>query len=156
MTVYHDKQTRQGLESGQSIVRVRHTDLTAAALTQVLTFAVLRATYVRGELLPANAEILTVAVVRHSDFSGTGVTAVTVDVGDAAAPTELAAGVDVFTGAKATAAVSAFPLATPQFEAAAYGSQVTITSVGANVDQIDAGDVELRISYRAHVTDAQV
>jgi hypothetical protein len=157
MAKHNQPITIQGVGRGSAIVKLTHVDLDAAALTQSFAWAdLVNAHRLGASSPPINSEIWLSKVVRLDDFSGGGSAAVTVGLGDAAAPTELMATLDVFTGAKATAALSvgngAYTLGT--FEAA-YLPLVLITA-DVNVDLLDAGALELHIVWRSHETESRV
>lgn len=153
MTNYSQPQTFQGVTHGRAIVRLRYTALASeASLTKTFTLAELRGS--RGySTIPAQALITDAQVIRHTDFVGGAITAVTVSVGDAGAPTELINAADVFTGAKATNDIEMSVISPAAYEQTAYGAQVVITSVTANLDELTAGDCEIAISYRSFTTD---
>jgi hypothetical protein len=155
MAEHRQPETFQGVTHGRAIVRLPYTALAAVAATsKVFTFAELRSARGYSEI-PANALILDSQVIRHADFAGGAISAVVVDVGDAGAPNELQAAVDVFTGAKATADINMSTPALPISEPLAYAAQVTITSTGADLSELTAGVCELAISYRSFTTVAQ-
>jgi hypothetical protein len=158
MTTRHPKpQDLQGITSGTAVVRLSHTDCTAAALTQTITLATLRAAHPTrfATDVPANARIMQRHVNLIEEFSGGATATAVIDVGDAAVPAELVAAEDVFTGAGTGIKDGAATLAVGTLEAA-YAGQVVITATGANVNQFDAGEVDIVIQYEALTTDALV
>jgi hypothetical protein len=96
-----------GVERGVAVVKLTHADLTTAGLSQAITFADLAVAHpVGASQVPANAIITRFWLRRITDFAGGTVATLVLDVGDTADADEIASGLDIFTGAKATAAVS--------------------------------------------------
>jgi hypothetical protein len=152
-TIHKQSQSIQGATIGRAIVQLAASDLSGtAALTKTFTFAELAALRNKAGswVIPAYASIVSAQVVRLTDFSGGTVATMTIDVGDAGAPTELIAAADLFTGAKATLAVTNVELATAQYEATAYAPQIVLTSTVGNLDELTAGRCEIAIFYRAY------
>lgn len=148
-----------GITKGVAIVKITHADLTAAATTQSITWANAVAAHPIGATsVPARSRVCGAHIRRITDFSGGSVSALVIDLGDAGDTDELIDGLDLYTGAKATAAVSVgngvYTLRT--FEAAAYGAQILFTATGDNVVNLTAGEVEIAIEYETYETAAQV
>jgi hypothetical protein len=145
----------QGMELGVARVRVEYTDFSETDTSETITWAAAAAFHPQGSLgsIPANAKIMDAWVVRIADFAGGSVTAVTVDLGDSGNDDELLDAADLFTGAKATAAVSnadgIYSLGSIE---SAYVPQLVFTTVGANLDDLTAGACEICISYQALAT----
>lgn len=115
--------------------QVQHTDLSAAATSESIALA----------SFPTNVVPIAASVVIITEFSGGSSTSVTAEIGDAADTNELAAAIDVFTGAGAgqkSSKATAF-----MGMEAAYAPLCTITS-DVNVDQLTAGDILVQIWYR--------
>jgi hypothetical protein len=160
MAKHNQPITIQGTGRGSAVVKMTFADIVAAApaaTSHTFAWADLVAAHRLGASSPPiNSEIQLAKIVRLDDFSGGGATAVTVGLGDAALPVELMSALDVFTGAKATAALSVgngvYTLG--RFEAA-YLPLVLVTS-DVNVDVLVAGSLELHIVWRSHEIESRV
>ena len=89
-----------------------------------------------------------VILERLTDFAGTSITAATVEIGKSGATAKyMAAGTDVFTGAKATAARTIGSNTTSvkpgNLEAAGQQLDCKITTTGANVSALTAGEIAI-------------
>jgi hypothetical protein len=153
MANHNQAQTIQGQTAGTATVKLRHSDLTAAALTEVVLLSTLLANDSRGGFVPANAVITGAELLLTEEFSGGAVATCVVELGDAGADDELIASTDVFTGAGLGLKKA---LVTDQLELTQYAGQVTVTTTAANVDQLDAGRVEIRIIYTSSSTDSLI
>lgn len=95
-----------GVVHGVATVKLTHADLTAASTSEAVTLATLMANHPNGaSVIPANAIPQRVWLRRVRDFSGTDVATCVFILGDAGDTDELTpgSGIDIFTGAKATA-----------------------------------------------------
>jgi hypothetical protein len=160
MANYKQAQTFQGVTHGTAVVRLSHTDLTAAALTETVTLDALRVAHPDGQAgaVPANARIMYAHVNLITPFSGGAVATCVVDVGDTADPNELIAAHNVFTGATTGPGTTAGAYALGSLEAdyPGDGAAVKVTTTVANVDQLTAGAAEICILYQALTSDALV
>lgn len=148
----------QGKEHGIARCKVTHAELTDADTSQVITWADAVTSHPTGAFSPpANARIVDAWIVRITDGAGGSVSALTVSLGDAGNDDELLATADIFTGAKATAAISvangAYTLGT--FETA-YTPILTFTSTTDNLVNLTAGEWEFCIAYEEISTESRV
>ena len=97
---------------------------------------------------PANAVIIAGWIEVVTDFSGGTVGTATASVGDTAQPAELAADVNVFTGAGAGHKEGEPTLISAFGHKAAYAPGVRLTVTGDNVINCSAGALVLHILYR--------
>jgi hypothetical protein len=160
MANHKQAQTFQGATYGTAVVRLSHTDLSAAALFETVTLDALRVAHPDGQagVVPANARIMYAYVNLITPFSGPAVVSCVLDVGDTADPNELIAAHNVFTGATLGPGTTAGVYALGSLEAdyPGDGAAVVVTTTGANVDQLDAGEAEICIVYQALTSDALV
>ena len=116
---------------------IGHADLTAAAVSEAIALAA----------FPTNVIIIAGCIELDTDFSGGGASACTAEIGDAGDPNELAAAVNIFTGAGAglkegePVAITAFGFK------AAYAPICTVTA-DVNVGTLDAGALIVHVYYR--------
>lgn len=117
------------------------TQIGATALTAALTQAIdLNVAFPRNTF-PANVQRGEAYIKREVDLAGTGITSLDIELGDTGVDNGLITTTDVFTGALATATYASTPAATQyafQTEQA-FVPLLTLTAVGANVDQLAAG-----------------
>ena len=138
-------------ELGLAKCQIDFDDLTDADLSQTFTFNDL-AKRDGGRQMPANARVMYAWINVLSGFSGGSVSAITAQVGDAGDPDELIAAVSVLAAAEGLKPASGvYTLGT--FESA-YAPLVTIDSVGDNLDQVDAGRIEVFLVYQAIGSDS--
>jgi hypothetical protein len=136
---------------GTAVCRLKHDDLTAAAVTETVTWAAL-VTANGGSNPPANARIMHCHFDLIEVFAGGSVATCVVDVGDAGTADELISAINIFTGATLglTMMDGAYTLGT--FEAA-YTPTIKVTTTTDNVDALTTGELELRIMYQAFTAD---
>lgn len=115
---------------------IGHADLTAAATNEEIA--------VTG--FPANAILIAGFIELDTDFSGGSVSALTASIGDTANADELAAAVNVFTGAGA-GLKAGVPTAHVGF-VPAYAPVVDFTATADNVVNLDAGSCVVHLFYR--------
>lgn len=123
-------------------------DLTAAGLTEAVSLA--------G--FPADARPLVSAINIGSYFTGTGITDMDVEIGDTADPNGLQATSHVFdVTALGDWTVGGAPGAESKYGATdpllAYSPEAFFTSVGANLDQADTGQLHVRIYFEQYLPD---
>lgn len=149
---YRSSLNIQGKIQGVARVRLAAADLTEAAGTQTFTFGELITAHPIGSaLIQPLARIVDAWIVRLEDFvdNPAVASAVTLSLGDAAAPIELLDTVDVFTGAKATSTIGiANGLFTFRTFEADYQPQVVLAA-DVNVDTLTGGIVEVCIEFEA-------
>jgi len=160
MAIHDDSITIQGHTYGTARAKLRYTDLTAAATSQVLTFAQLHAAHPLGaSTIPAEAVIEAAELVPITAFAGNSATTATVALGDAGDPDELITATDVFAAPGALTRANG-ALVLPAIEVTAYGAQVTFASdvnLGdGTTTLLTAGACELRIRYVASATDSRI
>lgn len=119
-------------------LRIQHTDLDAAATSQVLNL---------GGILPANARLIGRDITIATPFSGGGAGAVTLDVGGTD-PDSIIDGADLFTGATTPTAGTAGVLGGAGHAASLGGQQLTATiAADVNVALLTAGDAVIRLFF---------
>lgn len=116
---------------------IGHADLTAAATEEAITLS----------SPPTNCIILGGCIELDTDFSGGSVSALTAEIGDAADPNELAAAVDVFTGAGAGLKDGEPTAVTGLGFKTAYAPQVRFAATGDNVINLSAGSLNAHLYY---------
>jgi hypothetical protein len=154
MTTNHNEPQRidRLITHGVARCRIDPSTLTAAAaLTQVIDLNT-EAARDGGSPFPANARPMFAWVNVLTPISGPAVASCLVKVGDAGADDEQLIDVSVFTGAAGILPKSG-AYALGSFELA-YLPIVTLTATGANLDVVDAGLLEVCISYQAINTDS--
>jgi hypothetical protein len=158
MANHKQAQTFQGVTYGTAVVRLSHTDLTAAALTETVTLDALRVAHPDGQagVVPANARIMYAYVNLITPFSGGTVATCVVDVGDTAIPSELIAAHNVFTGATLGPGTTAgaYTLGALEADYTGDGAAVVVTTTVGNVADLTAGAAEICIIYQALTSDA--
>lgn len=97
-------------------------------------------------LIPANALIMDWSYNVLDPFVGTGITAITSDMGDAVDPNELIDGADLETAGFSRGSRGTY--SRPGDEPA-YAPLGAVVATGANLDQLTAGRVEYTIHYFA-------
>jgi hypothetical protein len=156
----NDNQARtiQGVTYGTAIVRISHTDLTAAAATETIAWADLRAAHpdaLAGNI-PANARLMYAYVNLIEVFAGGSAATATLGAGDTALPAELIAAHNVFTGAPLGVGTTAgaFALGTLESDYDGDGAGVTITITGDTVDNLTTGEADVCVIYQSLTTDS--
>lgn len=121
-------------------VTIDTSDLTDAATSQAVSLG----TDDAGNSFPANARVIGATCHVLTAFAGGSVSALTMQVGDAADPNELLVATDM----TATGFTDAPGVYTPwTLEATAYAGLATFTSTDDNLDALTAGKVEVYIHY---------
>jgi hypothetical protein len=158
MANYKQAQTFQGVTHGTAVVRLSHTDLTAAALTETVTLDALRVAHPDGQAgeVPANARIMYAYINLIEVFAGGSVATCVVDVGDTVDPNELIAAHNVFTGATLGPGTTAgaYTLGSLEADYPGDGAAVVVTTTVGNVDTLTSGEAEICIVYQALTSDA--
>ena len=116
---------------------IGHADLSAAATEEVITLT----------SPPTNCIILGGCVELDEVFAGGTASAVTAEIGDAADPNELAAAVDVFTGADLGLKPGVPTAFTGLGVQTAYAPVVRFVSTGDNVDSLTSGSLTAHLYY---------
>lgn len=138
-------------EVGIAKCRVAHSDLTAAATSQVLTFNTLAKEY-GGRQIPANSRVMYAWINVIDGFAGGSVSAIVAKLGDAGSDNELITNVSVLDGAEGLKTVTgAYTLGT--FESA-YAPIITFTATDDNVVNLTSGVIEVFIQYQSIKTRA--
>lgn len=96
---------------------------------------------------PANAILMSAGIELDTEFSGGSASAVTAEVGDTGATTELCTALDVFTGAGAGWKIAPGALSGTWAFEAAYAPVCTITATTDTVDNLTAGALVVHIWY---------
>lgn len=136
---------------GVARVLVTHEDLTEEDGSQTLDWDTLVAAAFRQSSVPANARPIWAYANLLEVFAGGAVSAATLSLGDAGAPTELLNAVNVFTGQALgiKAKNGAYTLGT--FEAD-YTAKITIATSDGDVADLDSGIAEIFIEYVSYPT----
>ena len=113
------------------------TDLSAAGLTEAVSLT--------G--FPTDVFVIGSSVELDAVFSGPSVTACTVEIGDTGTPSELVTSQDIFTGASLGLKQAPGALPGTWTLEASYAPEALVTTVDANVDQLDAGSMVIHIWY---------
>jgi hypothetical protein len=152
----HRPRQIQGIKYGVARCRVDFDDLTAAATSEVITFAEAIVNHPTGaEAVPTNARVMFAWINLLEEFAGGSVSAITMDLGDAGNDDELVAAEDVFTGASTGVKTGAGAYTLGTFEAA-YTPILTFEATDDNVVNLTAGAVEVCIAYQAVDSDSIV
>lgn len=150
----------QGRKYGVARCRVNFDDaeVDLAAASAVVTWAEAVTNHGTGaHAPPANSNIVDAWLIRVTDFVGGAISAITVSLGDAGNDDELLAASNIFTGAKAAAAITTQDgVYTKGTFESAYTPIITITATGANLDALTAGAFELCIAYEEISADPRV
>jgi len=127
------------LDTGESIIAdytINYTDISTAALTNTANLL----------NLPAGAILESVTVKSNTAFVGTGITDLGIEVGFTGTPTGIATSFDIL------AAVTDTNFQNSNFNSPISFSAIqllaTFTAIGANLDQLTAGQVLVRVKYR--------
>ena len=150
MATQNDTQNLQGTTRGSCRCRVSFDDaeVDQAATAAVITWAEAVANHPEGASNPpANSRIVDAYLIRLTDFVGGAISVINVDLGDAGNDDELIAAADLFTGAKATAAVTTAIVAATRVFEAAYTPIITFAATGANLSVLTAGAFEMVLVY---------
>jgi len=140
----------QSVTRGDCRCRVSFDDaeVDVAATSAVITWAEAVANHPNGASSPpANSRIVDAYLIRLTDFVGGAISAINVDLGDAGNDDELIAAADLFTGAKATAAVTTAIVAATRVFEAAYTPIITFASTNGNLSALTAGAFEMVLVY---------
>lgn len=138
-------------EIGVAKCRISHTDLTDADTSQTFTFNTL-AKEDGSRRFPANARPMYAWINVITGFSGGSVSAITAALGDAGDIDELITAVSVLDGAEGLK-VKSGTYTLGSFETA-YAPIVTIVSTDDDLENVDAGVIEVCIAYESIQTRA--
>lgn len=130
------KQTASGPAIGDTAL--------SAGLTQALSLN----TAFPASTFPENVQVGEAYIKHITDFSGTGITALDVELGDAADDDELLTSTSVFTGVGASYIDTTAAAAYAMHVESAYVPLLTLTATGANLDQLSAGQLKVCIPIR--------
>jgi hypothetical protein len=156
----NDKQARtiQGVTHGTAVVRLSHTDLTAAAATETILLSALRNAHPNEQagLIPTNARLMYAYVNLIEVFAGGTAATAVLDLGDTAASTELIVAHNVFTGATLGPGTTpgAFTLGGLEADYVTAGAAVTCTITIDTVDNLTTGEADICIVYQALTSDS--
>jgi len=127
---------------------IQFSDFTAAATSEELDINVKYPT----NAFPSNARIKDMMFHNITDWAGTSITAVTVEIGDTGDPNEGLTAVSTFTGVGAGIITPAYGTKldgsasdTPPWFEAAYVPTITLRATGANVTALTAGKLRVAI-----------
>lgn len=154
-TVNHQSPVKiQGVTRGVVYCYLDHSDLSAAATTENITWAALVAAHPDGASNPpANARIVYAHAKLVEVFSGADVTAVVVSLGDAGSFNEQLNAINVFTGQALGLKAKSGTYAGTAIEAA-YEPSIRVVTTDANVAALEEGTGAMEFALHYEVIDA--
>jgi hypothetical protein len=120
----------------------------AVALTAALSQEVDLNVAFPQNTFPTNMMVDGAYIVRVTDFSGGAISALSVEVGDTAAPNGLLTATSVFTGVGAGYTETPAAAQHAKHIETAFVPTLTLTAVGANLDQLVAGELKVVIAIQ--------